>query len=58
MKQYEVTFDAEICVTVDANSKEEAEKQAGNLFTRRDVSITGVFAIDLIGDESDYEDDE
>jgi len=58
MKQYWVTFEAEVHVTVDANSKEEAEQLAKTLFARRDVEITGILDIDLVGDESDYEDDE
>ena len=58
MKQYWVTLEAEVCVTVDANSEEEAYQQARILFTRRDVNITGILDIDLADDESDYEDDE
>lgn len=53
MNMYQVTFEAEVVVTVNATCEEDAIKTARVAFTQQDVDIQGVMDVDLIVGEED-----
>ena len=49
-----MTFEAEVCVQVEASSEGEAEGKAREAFTRQDVEILSVLDVDLLtGDDGE-----
>ncbi len=57
MKQYEVTFEAEICVTIDAENDEEAVRKAMLAWRRDDAVITDTLEVACLMDEEAVDDD-
>jgi hypothetical protein len=54
MALYYVTFEAEVCVQIEARSEEEAEQKGRESFTARDVQLGDVLDIDLLmGDDEE-----
>ena len=51
MNQYQVILEAEIYVTVDAVSREEAESKAEDIWTMDDVEVLGVTSVDQVAGE-------
>lgn len=49
MPTYTVTFEATVCVTVEAEDKTQAESEAQRLFRWTDVEITDVIDIEEEG---------
>jgi hypothetical protein len=58
MNEYQVTLEAEICVTVHANSEEEAEAWATLNWQRPDVEILGAYEIECLDEEDDDNEEE